>query len=125
MSETPNEAARGIVSSYAIKNDERLLLFDPLAVPSEIDELAIGSDAVVVLTSPWHERDARSLVERFDAPVFTPAPDTGAPTSRGWWVATGATRSCMRPAIGCPSKSRRSPDGCPTMSYCGSRAAVR
>jgi glyoxylase-like metal-dependent hydrolase (beta-lactamase superfamily II) len=90
MSETPNEAARGVVSSYAIKNDERLLLSDPLAVLGEIDELAIGSEAMVVLTSPWHERDARSFVERFDAPVFTPAPDTGAP-DLAWLV--GGDRS--------------------------------
>src|SRR3954451_22434403 len=78
-SETPNEAVGGVVSSYAIKDDERLLLFDPLAVPSEIEELAVGSAVVVVLTSPWHERDARSLAERFGAPVYTPAPDEGSP----------------------------------------------
>ena len=34
---------------------------------------------MVVLTSPWHERDTRSLVERLDAPVFTPPPDEGSP----------------------------------------------
>jgi hypothetical protein len=45
----PNEAARGVVSSYAIKNDKRLLLFDPRAVPSEFEELVVGSEAVVVL----------------------------------------------------------------------------
>jgi hypothetical protein len=28
------------VSSYAIDDDERLLLFDPLAVPGELEELA-------------------------------------------------------------------------------------
>jgi glyoxylase-like metal-dependent hydrolase (beta-lactamase superfamily II) len=94
MSETPNEAARGIVSSYAIKTDERLLLFDPLAVPSEIEELVVGSDAVVVLTSPWHERDARSLVERFGAPVFTPSPDEGTP-DLAWLV--GGDRSDAHP----------------------------
>jgi hypothetical protein len=83
MSETPNETARGVVSSYAIKNDKRLLLFDPLAVPSEIEELAVGSEAVVV-------------------------PPT-----------------CIRPAIGSPSGSRHSPEGCPTTSYCGWRAAAQ
>jgi glyoxylase-like metal-dependent hydrolase (beta-lactamase superfamily II) len=31
---------------------------------------------VVVLTAPWHERDTRSLVERLDAAVFAPPPDT-------------------------------------------------
>jgi glyoxylase-like metal-dependent hydrolase (beta-lactamase superfamily II) len=76
---TPNEAARGLVSSYAIDDGDRLLLFDPLAVPGEIEELAAGREPVVVLTSPWHERDTRSLVERLHAPVFTPPPDEGSP----------------------------------------------
>lgn len=76
---TPNEAARGLVSSYAIDDGARLLLFDPLAVPREIEELAAGREPVVVLTSPWHERDTRSVVERLDAPVFTPPPDEGSP----------------------------------------------
>ena len=82
--ETPNAAARGVVSSYAIDDGDRLLLFDPLAVPREIDELAAGREPVVVLTSPWHERDTRSLVERLGAPVFTPAPDEG--TSDVAWL---------------------------------------
>jgi glyoxylase-like metal-dependent hydrolase (beta-lactamase superfamily II) len=87
MSATPNEAARGLVSSYAI-DDDRLLLVDPLAVPSEIEELAAGRELVVVLTSPWHERDTRSLVERFDASVFTPPPDEGSPDVA--WLLGGA-----------------------------------
>jgi glyoxylase-like metal-dependent hydrolase (beta-lactamase superfamily II) len=64
------------VSSYAIDDGTRLLLFDPLAVPSEIFELAVDREPVVVLTAPWHERDTQSLVERLGAPVFTPPPDT-------------------------------------------------
>ena len=79
MVETPNEAARGVVSSYAIRTNERLLLFDPLAVPREIEEVAAGRDQVVVLTCPWHERDTRNLVERFGVPVFTPRPDEATP----------------------------------------------
>ncbi len=79
LAATPNEAALGVVSSYAVDDGDRLLLFDPLAVPSEIEELAAGREPVVVLTSPWHERDTRSLVERLGAPVFTPAPDEGTP----------------------------------------------
>jgi hypothetical protein len=31
---------------------------------------------VIVLTAPWHERDARELVERLGATVFAPRPDT-------------------------------------------------
>jgi len=79
MPETPNEAAHGVVSSYAVDDGERLLLFDPLAVPREIEELGAAREPVVVLTCPWHERDTRSLVERLGAPVFTPAPDDGSP----------------------------------------------
>lgn len=79
MGEKPNEATRGVVSSYAIRDDERLLLFDPLAVPREIEEVAAGRDQVVVLTCPWHERDTRNLVERLGVPVFTPRPDEGTP----------------------------------------------
>ncbi|MDQ6820239.1 MAG: MBL fold metallo-hydrolase [Actinomycetota bacterium] len=76
---TPNEAARGLVSSYAIDDGDRLLLFDPLAVPREIEKLGAGREPVVVLTSPRHERDTRRLVERLDGPVFTPPPDEGTP----------------------------------------------
>ena len=64
------------VSSYAIDDGERLLLFDPIAPPGEIDELAAGRETAIVLTNPWHERDTRSLVERHGVPVFTPLPDS-------------------------------------------------
>jgi glyoxylase-like metal-dependent hydrolase (beta-lactamase superfamily II) len=64
------------VSSYAIADDERLLLFDPLAVPSEIEGLAAERETAIVLTAPWHERDAESLVERLGVPVYTPLPDS-------------------------------------------------
>ena len=64
------------VSSYAIDQGERLLLFDPLAVPSEILELAMRRETAIVLTAPWHERDSQSLVERLGLPVYTPLPDT-------------------------------------------------
>jgi hypothetical protein len=61
---------------YAIDDGERLLLFDPLAVPSEIEERAADRKPVIVLTAPWHERDTQSLLERLDAPVYAPPPDT-------------------------------------------------
>jgi glyoxylase-like metal-dependent hydrolase (beta-lactamase superfamily II) len=64
------------VSSYAIDDGERLLLFDPLGLPSEFEGLAAEREVAIVLTAPWHERDAENLVERFGAPVYTPAPDT-------------------------------------------------
>ena len=64
------------VSSYAIDDGERLLLFDPLGVPGEIEERVAGRETSIVLTSPWHERDSESLVERHGMPVYTPLPDT-------------------------------------------------
>ena len=66
----PTEPWDQNVTSYAIDDGEPLLLFDPLSVPPEIEQLAI------VLTAPWHERDAQSLVERLGVPVYTPLPDT-------------------------------------------------
>jgi glyoxylase-like metal-dependent hydrolase (beta-lactamase superfamily II) len=63
------------VSSYAIDDGERLLLFDPLAVPDEIGTLATERESAIVLTSPWHQRDALGLAERLDAPIYVPPPD--------------------------------------------------
>jgi hypothetical protein len=73
---TPDERWPQEVSSYAIDDGTRVLLFDPLAVPSEILKLAADREPVVVLTAPWHERDTQSLVERHGVLVFTPLPDT-------------------------------------------------
>jgi hypothetical protein len=75
------------VSSYALDDGERLLLFDPLAVPEEFLDLAADREPVVVLTAPWHERDAESLVERLGAQVFTPPPDTAADLVRKYGLA--------------------------------------
>ena len=66
------------VSSYAIDDGARLLLFDPLAVPNELLELAAEREPAIVLTAPWHERDARALAERLGAPVYAPPADTAA-----------------------------------------------
>jgi glyoxylase-like metal-dependent hydrolase (beta-lactamase superfamily II) len=66
------------VSSYAIDEGARLLLFDPLAVPTELLELAAEREPAIVLTAPWHERDARALAERLGAPVYAPPADTAA-----------------------------------------------
>jgi glyoxylase-like metal-dependent hydrolase (beta-lactamase superfamily II) len=63
------------VSSYAIDDGTHLLLFDPLTLPSETEHIAEDRDPVVILTAPWHERDAQSLVGRFDAPVYVAQPD--------------------------------------------------
>jgi hypothetical protein len=57
-----------LVSSYAIELGDDLLLFDPLAVPDDVRRRATA----VVLTAPYHERDARTL----GLPVYTPPADT-------------------------------------------------
>ena len=64
-----------VVSSYAVDDGERLLLFDPLAPPSEIDELAAARGTAIVLTCPWHRRDAIELARRLGAPIYVPPPD--------------------------------------------------
>ncbi len=63
------------VSSYAVDDGERLLLIDPTTPPAPIVDLAADRETVIVLTNPWHERDARSLSESLGAPVFAPPPD--------------------------------------------------
>src|SRR4051812_4058489 len=92
------------VSSYAADDGERLLFFDPLGVPPELEALAADRDAAIVLTAPWHERAAQGLAERLGAPVFTPRPDTaedilrtfGVTVPAGWvspdvrWLVEGA-----------------------------------
>jgi len=74
--ETPSS---GPVSSYAIDNGDQLLLFDPLAAPSEIVERAADREPAIVLTCPWHERDTQSLAGRLSAGVFVPPPHEGSP----------------------------------------------
>jgi hypothetical protein len=56
------------VSSYGIELGNDFVLFDPLAVPDELRERATA----VVLTAPYHERDARGL----GLLVHTPPADT-------------------------------------------------
>ena len=56
------------VSSYGIELGNDFVLFDPLAVPDDLRERATA----VVLTAPYHERDAR----RLGLPVHTPPADT-------------------------------------------------
>jgi hypothetical protein len=61
---------RGVVAPVV------LMLFDPLAVPDALLMLAPEREPVIALTAPWHERDAQTLVERLDAALFAPSPDT-------------------------------------------------
>src|SRR5262245_14565659 len=73
---TPDQWWPQLVSSYALDDGARLLLFDPLGVPDELLAFAQKRETAIVLTAPWHERDTQGLVERLGAPVFTPSPDT-------------------------------------------------
>jgi glyoxylase-like metal-dependent hydrolase (beta-lactamase superfamily II) len=69
-----------LVSSYAIDDGARLLLFDPLAPPAEIEKLAGERETAIVLTCPWHRRDAEALANGYGAPLYVPPPDEGDPS---------------------------------------------
>jgi glyoxylase-like metal-dependent hydrolase (beta-lactamase superfamily II) len=80
----PGDDWAPMVSSYALEDDGRLLLFDPLEAPEELLGLAAGHRATgrevaIVLTCPWHERGARDLALRLDVRIHTPPPDAGDP----------------------------------------------
>jgi hypothetical protein len=64
---TPGQTWDPLVSSYAIDTGEGVLLFDPVEVPAELLERA----SAVVLTCPWHRRDAPQL----GLPIHVPPPD--------------------------------------------------
>jgi glyoxylase-like metal-dependent hydrolase (beta-lactamase superfamily II) len=65
------------VTSYAWDDGVQLLLIDPLSLPTELEALADDRQPVIVLTCPWHERDARALAERLGAPIHVPPPEEG------------------------------------------------
>jgi len=73
----PGEEWDELVSSYAVDTGARLLLFDPIAPPPEIEALAIEREAAIVLTCPWHRRDAEGLADRLRATLYVPPPDEG------------------------------------------------
>ena len=56
------------VSSYGAELGDDFVLFDPLSVPDELR----GRATAVVLTAPYHDRDARGL----GLPVHAPPADT-------------------------------------------------
>ena len=71
------------VSSYAIEDGGRLLLFDPTTPPAPVDGLAASLETVVVLTCPWHQRDTAAVAERFGAAVYSPSWNTPGQESPG------------------------------------------
>jgi len=46
-----------------------------VALPSDIEELAAGRETTIVLTCPWHRRDAPSLAERLGVLIYVPPPN--------------------------------------------------
>jgi len=68
------------VSSYAIDDGEQLLLIDPTVLPEPVEELAASRETAIVLTCPWHRRDAPELAQRIGAQIYVPPPDEGDPS---------------------------------------------
>ena len=73
----PGEDWGRVVSSYAVDDGERLLVFDPLAAPPELEELAGRREAAIVLTCPWHHRDGEELAPAWGVPLYRPPLDEG------------------------------------------------
>jgi len=63
----PGQKWDQMVSSYAVDTGESVILFDPVDVPADLLERA----SAVVLTCPWHRRDAPQL----GLPIHVPPPD--------------------------------------------------
>lgn len=68
---TPDDDWPQLVSAYAIDTGERMLLIDPIAVPAGLAREAAGKTTEIVLTCPWHRRDAL----RLGHPIHVPPPD--------------------------------------------------
>jgi hypothetical protein len=66
-----------IVTSYALDDGEQLIVIDPLAAPQELELLAGKRETAIVLTCPWHARDAENLADRLGATIHVPPPDAG------------------------------------------------
>ena len=73
----PGEDWGQTVSSYAIDDGERLLVFDPLAVPAEVEALVGERETAIVLTCTWHHRDGEELAPRWGVPLWRPPLDEG------------------------------------------------
>jgi glyoxylase-like metal-dependent hydrolase (beta-lactamase superfamily II) len=84
------------VSSYAIDDGRRLLLIDPTTPPGAVADLAAKRETVIVLTCPWHERDAAKVAELYSAAVYSPPPDVPSDDS----IATQIYRAGDRLPVG-------------------------
>ena len=68
------------VSCYAFAIGERLVLVDPAVPDGGLDDLLAGREGVIVLTCPWHVRDAVSLGLPIHAPPLDAPRDWSAQT---------------------------------------------
>jgi hypothetical protein len=74
------------VRSYALRTDDCLILFDPIAPP---DELTTDGDVQVVLTAEWHSRDAAERgwpIRGDDLPPQVTAQPAFFPGERTLWL---------------------------------------
>ena len=74
------------VRSYALRTDDGVIVFDPIAVP---DELAREGNVQVVLTAEWHGRDAQKLglpIRGNDLPPEVTAQPAFFPGERTLWI---------------------------------------
>lgn len=55
------------MASFAARVDGVLLLIDPIAAP---DPLPAAGDVAILITIPYHVRDAEELAERHDAQIY-------------------------------------------------------
>ena len=125
------------VSSYAIDDGKRLLLFDPLGVPNEIEELAAERETAIVLTSPGpsgirrpsSSSSACPSTRRHRTQERTSCGSSGsAPSIEGFvspdlkWLfeEEGGEAHQFLAGDRCPSAWRRSRDGRTTTSCSGS-----
>jgi hypothetical protein len=86
---TAGEPWDQVVSSYAIDDGERLLLFDPMELQRELDALVADRETAVVLTCAWHERATESLVDRLGVPGIEPFAGQK-PNDMVLWIASHA-----------------------------------
>ena len=74
------------VRSYALRTDDGVILFDPIAPP---DELTEDADVQVVLTAEWHSRDAAERgwpIRGDDLPPQVTAQPAFFPGERTLWL---------------------------------------
>ncbi len=70
----PDEGWDKLVTSYALDDGEQLVIVDPITPPEALIQLAVERQTTIVLTCPWHERDAAQLSATFELLYYAPPP---------------------------------------------------